>query len=386
MTGLFDFIALIKRNYTVLHPPVVPKDADALRIGILGAARIAPEALLRPALSHPGIVVAAVAARNPARAREFAQKHGIPQVFNSYQELLDSPDIDAVYNPLPNGLHFEWTMKAIAAGKHVLLEKPSCNTAAETRRVFEYAEEKGVIVLEAFHYRWHPAGLRVREIVQSGELGAVKSLQATLTLPNGWFPKDDVRYDWSMGGGCMMDMGVYPLSFIRWVLNAEPVSVISAESLPAHTSTPSAPLDRATTAVLAFPNDVTASFRVDCQTPLLWDFMPKIEMKIECELGSVFFQNFVQPTPYHFITVKRHGKRATTEKVYSPGPLSQNKHKGEDWWSTYRYQLEAFVDKVRGREPVYWMTGEDSIKQMEAVEMVYRKSGMGARPASTYVH
>ncbi|KZW02290.1 NAD(P)-binding protein [Exidia glandulosa HHB12029] len=384
MTWVFDFIALVKRNYTLQHPPVAPKDDDALRIGTLGAARITPEALILPARSHPGVVVTAVAARNPARAREFAQKHGIPRVFDSYQELLDDPDIDAVYNPLPNGLHYEWTMKAITAWKHVLLEKPSCNTADETRRIFQYAEEKGVLVLEAFHYRWHPAVHRVREIVQSGELGAVKRLDGALTVPSGWFPRDDVRYDWTMGGGCMMDMGVYPLSFIRWLLDAEPISVISASAIPAHTSTLSAPLDRGTTALLSFPNDVTASLTCDSATPLPWEIMPKVEMKIECERGSVYILNFVQPTAYHYVTVHRQGKRPTTEKIYSSGPLSQKKFKGEDWWTTYRYQLEAFVDKIRGREPDYWMSAEDSIKQMEAVEMIYRKSGMGVRPASTY--
>lgn len=180
---------------------------------------------------------------------------------------------------------------------------------------------------------------RVREIVQSGELGAVKRLDGALTVPSGWFPRDDVRYDWTMGGGCMMDMGgmrceshhlsakrraVYPLSFIRWLLDAEPISVISASAIPAHTSTPSAPLDRGTTALLSFPNDVTASLTCDSATPLPWGIKPKVEMKIECERGSVYILNFVQPTAYHYVTW------VTVLYLYSPpDPPSQSSPAGE---------------------------------------------------------
>jgi predicted dehydrogenase len=124
-----------------------------LRFGILGAANIAPPALINPAISHPEAEVYAVAARDPQRAQAYARKHGIPKVHTSYDALIHDPEIDAVYNPLPNGLHYEWTMKALEAGKHVLLEKPAANTAEETKQMFELAERKGLVLLEAFHYR-----------------------------------------------------------------------------------------------------------------------------------------------------------------------------------------------------------------------------------------
>ncbi|EJD39255.1 NAD(P)-binding protein [Auricularia subglabra TFB-10046 SS5] len=364
------------------NPPSPPKDADALRIGIFGAARIAPNALITPALSHPGVVVAAVAARSPARAQAFAKKHGIAKVFNSYQELLDDPEIDAIYNPLPNGLHFEWTMKAIAAGKHVLLEKPSCDTADETRRVFAFAREKGVVVLEAFHYRFHPAAQRVREIVQSGALGKIKRMHGALAIPGLLFAEDDIRYDWALGGGCLMDMGVYPLSFVRFIAGTEPTSVISAAAAPAKDPR----VDRATTALLALPDDVTASITCDFALPRTWGILPslpRINMRVDCERGSVYIFNFVAPFAYHYISVTDAQGKTRTEKVYKPATASGKK--GEEWWSTYRYQLEAFVDRIRGRTPDYWMEPEDSIAQMEAVEKIYEKSGLGVRPASAYV-
>lgn len=207
MSYLFHGLAeLYQRNKAAQNPPTVVKDPDALRIGILGAARIAPAAVILPARSHPGVMIAGIAARDPTRARIFAVAHGIPRVYDTYQDLLDDPWIDAVYNPLPNSLHFEWTMRAIKAGKHVLLEKPSCNTADETRRAFEFAESRGVVLLEAFHYRFHPAIQRLCEVAQSGELGRIKSLEGSLTLPSWYFSRNDIRFDWSLGAGCLLDM------------------------------------------------------------------------------------------------------------------------------------------------------------------------------------
>src|SRR5205823_14173805 len=127
-----------------------------LRFGVLGAARIAPLAIVKPARQVDGVVVSAIAARDPERAKEFASKHGIPKVHTSYDALVDDPDIDAVYIPLPNGLHAQWTLRAIAAGKHVLCEKPFTANAAEAEQVADAAEASDVVVMEAFHYRYHP--------------------------------------------------------------------------------------------------------------------------------------------------------------------------------------------------------------------------------------
>src|SRR6201991_3743810 len=124
-----------------------------LRIGVLGAARIAPQALLNPAKNNAEVVVAAVAARDVARARDFATKHGIARVHDGYDALLADPDVDAIYNPLPNGLHGRWTRAALAAGKHVLCEKPFTANAAEAREIADLAAKSDRVVMEAFHYR-----------------------------------------------------------------------------------------------------------------------------------------------------------------------------------------------------------------------------------------
>src|SRR5436190_4863666 len=147
-------------------------DAQPVRIGILGAARIAPAGVVKPARANPEAEVVAVASRDAERARRFAEKHRVPKVHANYDELLLDDQIDAVYNPLPNGLHARWTIAALEAGKHVLCEKPFTSNAAQAREVAAAAGE--LVVMEAFHYRYHPMALRMEEIVHSGELGEVQ--------------------------------------------------------------------------------------------------------------------------------------------------------------------------------------------------------------------
>src|ERR1700676_3838384 len=147
-----------------------------IRIGVLGAARIAPAALLRPARHVPDVEVVAVAARDRDRATAFAAKHGIGRVLSSYEELVSDPGIDAVYNPLPNGLHGRWTKAALAAGKHVLCEKPFTANADEARDVAA-AIPPGVVVMEAFHYRYHPVFRRALELLDEGAVGTVRRIE-----------------------------------------------------------------------------------------------------------------------------------------------------------------------------------------------------------------
>ncbi|KAF8901951.1 NAD(P)-binding protein [Mucidula mucida] len=374
----------------MLFPPVARAHASGtpLRFGILGAANIAPQALILPAKSHPEVVVYAVAARNRARAEAFAKKHEIPKVHADYQALLDDPDVDVVYNPLPNGLHYEWTMKALIAGKHVLLEKPSANTAEETRAMFELAEKKGLVLLEAFHYRFHPAIQRLKAIIVSNELGKVKSITTRMWAPTRLaFSEDDIRFDFALGGGALMDMGCYALNSMRFLASpfentaVSPTEVIAASSI----ALVKPQVDRGTTATLAFPNDIVGTLTADLNVP----FRDGISMtaSVVCEGGEAELFNFVLPTVYHTITVKKDGQ-VRKEKAYVPGYKDGVKGKGEDWWSTYRYQLETFVDRLKGRDTgkeVAWVTMEDSIANIEWIEKIYEKSGLGSRPKSTYV-
>src|SRR6266550_158133 len=149
-----------------------------LRVGVLGAAAIAPHAVVKPAREVPGVTVVGVAARDPARAREFARRHAIPMVYDDYAALVAADDLDAVYIPLPNGLHGGWTLRALAAGKHVLCEKPFTANAEEARAVAAAAAGSGRVVMEAFHYRYHPLTERVRQLLADGVIGTVRHVEA----------------------------------------------------------------------------------------------------------------------------------------------------------------------------------------------------------------
>ncbi|KAH9967538.1 NAD-P-binding protein [Russula dissimulans] len=374
----------------VYNPPAPKEPSESpLRFGILGAANIAPIALVLPVKGHPDAVVKAVAARDQRRADAFAKKHGIPTAYGgpgAYQKLLDDPEIDVVYNPLPNGLHYEWTMKALAAGKHVLLEKPSANTAEETRKMFAFAQEKRRTLLEAFHYRFHPAIRRVKEIVDSGELGTPTKIEATLALPSGFVKDNDIRMVYDLGGGAMMDLGCYPLSVSRYLAGVDPTKVISAKA-DIHPKFPQ--VDLGTTATLAFPTrggstgpaeGLTATLSAHFRLPARWGFLPQWPstfVRVTGTRGTVELNNLPGPWIYHYITVE------SSEREGGPLRKRTEKRYGNLGWTTYRYQLEAFIDKLRGRNPEHWLDAQDSIANMQWIEAIYKETGLGSRPAST---
>ncbi|KAF8148432.1 NAD(P)-binding protein [Crassisporium funariophilum] len=385
---LMSFFA---RNIKGNSPPKATKSPKALRFGIIGAANIAAQAFCIPAISHPDVIIAAVASRGKTKGDAFAKKHSIAKVYsgdNAYQLLLDDPDIDAVYNPLPNSLHYEWTMKALKAGKHVLLEKPSADVKEETVRMFEYAAEKNLILLEAFHYRFHPSIQRVKAILDSGELGAIKSIKSDLCIPAGLMKYDDIRYRYELGGGGFMDGGGYVISVARYLTGENPTEVVSATPTSIYKADPR--IDNGITAVLAFPGNATAEVTCDLQLAGWGPFriipsMPRLGVTVKAEGGTIRLGNFPVPHVVHTITVSPKGKPSRTEKHYVHPKASSAANSGEAWWATYRYQLEAFVDKIQGKTPQMWVTPQDSIDNLEWVQKVYEKSGLGSRPASTWV-
>jgi predicted dehydrogenase len=387
MTSLYGFV---KRLYLAFNPPAPEAPTESpLRFGILGAAGIAPAALIYPVKNHPDAVVKAVAARDQGRADAFAKKHGIPKAYGgpgAYQKLLDDPEIDVVYNPLPNGLHYEWTMKALAAGKHVLLEKPSADTAEETRKMFAFAQEKRLVLLEAFHYRFHPATRRLKEIVDSGEIGILTKIETSLAVPSGLIDDGNIRMVYDLGGGVMMDNGCYTLSMSRYLSGADPTKVISAKA----DILPKFPLvDIGGTATLAFPTPggstgpaegLTATLDVHYRLPPRFGFLPqwpKVFARVTGTRGSVELNNFVGPWIYHQITIE------SSEEEGGPLQKRTEQRYGNLGWTTYRYQLEAFVDKLRGRDPEHWFDAQDSITNMEWIETIYKETGLGSRPPST---
>ena len=225
-----------------------------VRIGILGASRFAPMILVKPARGNAEVVVAAVASRDVSRARAFAAKHGIARAHDSYEALIADPDLDAVYIVLPNSLHGRWTRAALAAGKHVLCEKPFMANAAEAREIAELAAKADRVVMEAVQYRYHPLTLRVEQIIASGELGKLERVDIALCV---LLPKRSNAnvYDYSLAGGATMDAGIYAVDMLRTFGGSTP-DVVSAQAKLRGTQ-----IDRAMTAELRFTSWLTGRIR-----------------------------------------------------------------------------------------------------------------------------
>ena len=319
-------------------------------MGTLGAARIAPAALIRPARQVPEVAVTAVAARDPARARQFAAKHDIAVVHDSYEALIADPDIDAIYNPLPNSLHAPWTLRAIAAGKHVLCEKPFASNEAEAAEVADAARSAGLVVMEAFHYRHHPLARRMLDVV-TGELGKLRHVEAALCFPLPRF--SDIRYRFDLAGGATMDAGCYPINCIRLLGQDEP-AVVSAR---ARLRGPA--VDRAMVADFRFPGGATGRIITS-----LWSGqLLRLGARAVGERGEMRVFNYLSPQAFNLLTVRAGGK-TRRERV-----------RGE---ATYTYQLRAFAAAVLRGEPVA-TTPEDAVANMRQIDDVYRAAGLPVR-------
>ncbi|KAJ8693644.1 hypothetical protein PTI98_008624 [Pleurotus ostreatus] len=247
-------------------------------------------------------------------AESYAKKHRIARTYgtNRYESLLKDSEVDAVYIALPNGLHHSWALRALNHGKHVLVEKPMANTAEECRELISLAESKGLVLLEAIHYTFHPALQRFKEIVAGGELGAIKRVKAGFAVPSVisglFFLKDDVRFDFSLGGGVMMDMGGHPAD--------------------------SPNIDKSMNAHLVLPSSVSGDLYVDFSMPGWGPFgmIPralKTAVVVELEEGTVELTNFPLPHIFNTITIRPKIGKKRTESVYR-----FKDGRGEEWWTT----------------------------------------------------
>ena len=198
--------------------------SEKLRWGVLGTARVVRKTI--PALQETknGEVVG-IASRTEQKAREYADKHGIPQAFGSYEALLASPDIDAVYIALPNALHLEWIFKALDAGKHVLSEKPLAMSAAECEEITRKADETGLHVLEGFMYRFHPRFEKLQELLAAGAVGQLTFVHVAHSFDTAG--DDNIRWYAGLGGGALFDAGCYCVNMSRMVTGQEPAHVVS---------------------------------------------------------------------------------------------------------------------------------------------------------------
>jgi predicted dehydrogenase len=322
-----------------------------LRIGLMGAAKIAPSAIIAPCKASTTAAVTAIGARDRARAEAFATKHGIARVHDSYDALLADADIDAVYIPLPNGLHGKWAIKAVQAGKHVLCEKPLAANEAEAQAMSDAADKAGRVMMEAFHYRYHPLAQRMKDIVDSGELGETREIFSTMCFPLPLF--GDIRYNFSLGGGAMMDAGCYAVHMARLVGGGEP-EVLSAKPLLRNSE-----VDRAMKADLRFPSGAIGHVHVS-----MWSWkLLELSLRVVGSKGEMRVSNPIAPQAFHKMVVKV-GTEKRVERF--------------DKRPSYAYQLDAFVAACEQGAPML-TPASDGVKNMRVIDAIYRAAGMPIR-------
>jgi predicted dehydrogenase len=327
-----------------------------LRIGLLGTARIADLAVIGPARLL-GARLVAVAARDRDRADTWAAANGVERVLDSYQAVIDDPEVEAIYNPLPNSFHAPWNAAAIRAGKHVLTEKPFAANAEEARQVHELAQRGDRIVFEGFHYAYHPIFARLLELIGDGTIGDLEHFHVAMEMPAPG--PDDLRWSWPLAGGAFMDLGCYCVHAIRMLAAARggaPTLLHAAAEERAGL----AEIDEWATATFQLPGGAQATALANMDGP--WNF----SITATGTNGRIHLPDFLHTNDDdRLIVTTDHA-----ERVEHHGALS-----------TYTYQLHAFTRAIRqGR--TYLTTTSDSVATMELVDDCYRAAGLRPRESS----
>lgn len=318
-----------------------------LRIGVLGASRIAEAAIVGPA-QELGHRLVAVAAREPQRAQVFAEKHGVERVLPSYDDVINDPEVDVVYNPLANALHAPWNLAAVAAGKPVLTEKPFACNRTEAMRVAEAAEEAGVPVVEGFHYLFHPVTHRALELAGDGTLGDITHVEVRMAMPEP--SASDPRWSLALGGGALMDLGCYGLHVMRQMGHPSVVRAHAKEHTPG--------VDAWCDVELAFPSGATG---LSANSMVADDRIHTL--RIVGTKGDVLVHDFIKPSGDDRVAIRTQAG-STVE------------HLGTR--SSYSYQLEAFADHVLNGA-LLPLNNSDAVENMAYVDAAYRAAGMDPR-------
>ena len=324
----------------------VTADTTPFRWGILGVARINRVQLVPLNTGRHRLV--AIASRTTARAEAYAAEHGIPRAYGSYDALLADPEIDAVYVPVPNSLHAELTIRAAAAGKHVLCEKPLALSADEVRAIAAAADANDVVVTEAFMYRHHPVVSRTRALVQEGVIGRVIGLTGVFSFTHD--RPADVRFDPALGGGSLWDVGCYPVSFARTVLGQRPVAVQGTAAWSPRG------VDLSFFGQVIFENDVVAQVMSSFEAPF------RTEMEVIGTLGRLRVPHPFKPQERDVIEVIR-GESTETIEVQGP-PL-------------YQGQADDLADAARSRRPPL-VTLDDSLDNTETLVALLEAARSGS--------
>jgi predicted dehydrogenase len=332
----------------------MPDSAGRVRIGILGASSFAPTTMINPAKENRDVVVAAVASRDQPSADEFAAKYGIPKAYGTYEALLDDPTLDAIYVLVPTSMHGKWTKLALAAGRHVLVEKPFTANAAEAQEIADLDAKSDRVVMEAIQFRHHPLTRRVEQIIASGEIGTLRRVDVNLCVLLPTFKAN--CYNYAMAGGAMMDAGSYVTNMARTFGGSTP-EVVSAQ---AKLQKPK--VDRAMTAELRYAAGHTGRLRC-----ALWSGnMFRASARVVGDDGELRWLSPAAPNVFPMLSVRSvNGKR--TER------FSRR--------TTYSYQLEAFAGAVLRGEKVR-TTPQDAVENMSVIDAVYRAAGLPIREPS----
>ncbi len=318
---------------------------ERLRIGLLGAARIAKAGIVDPVAAEPRAVLAAIAARDPGRAADFAREHGVGIVAADYAALVSHPEIDLIYVATPPAHHAEWAARAIAHGKHVLVEKPFGLDAHEAEHVLALARQYGVRVFEAMHSPHHPLFRKVAAIVAGGALGPIRRVVARFDVPLPRTP-GEFRWDAAQGGGSLMDLGVYPLAFCRRLLGeAFEIESVTADLVDG--------VDADVSARLRFDRDVVAEISSSFTKPVV------MELSVEGDRGTLLADRIVVPHRGNRLETRIDGA-VEVEEV--PGPSS---------WTA---QLHAICDTLLDGRP-FPLPEDDFVHSMRAIDRIRNAGG-----------
>ncbi len=321
-----------------------------LKLGVIGVSNHFKKRCRIPLQQSEHVELYAVASSKKEKATDFATRYKIPKAYGSYDEILKDKAVDFVFIPLPNHLHLEWIKKSADAGKHILCEKPLTMNAKEAEEAVSYCKQKGVVLMEAFMYPFHPQWKRVKEIIDSGELGKVTVVSTFFSYNN----KDakNIRNIKEYGGGGLMDIGCYAISVPRFLMEKEPKRIVSMIEYDETFG-----IDKLTSALLDF-GDARASFNIATQ-------MNRFQrVEIHCTAGKVEVE--IPFNTYPDVEVKVHVSSAVGDRTLSFGPADQ-----------YGLQFDAFARFLKG-EDVYVNPPEDALNNMKAIDAVVRSAQSGA--------
>jgi predicted dehydrogenase len=327
---------------------------EPVRFGVMGTARIALEKVIPAMQASSHCRIAAIASRDRARAEAAAERLGIPRSFGSYEALLEDPEIEAVYNPLPNHLHVPLSIAAAEAGKHVLCEKPIALSAEEAMRLVEARERTGVKIQEAFMVRCHPQWIRARELVQNGAIGTLRVVQGSFSYMN----RDpaNVRNQADIGGGGVYDIGCYPIVGSRFLFAAEPIRVASQIE-----HDPSFATDRLASVLMEFPTGQALFF---CSTQLVpYQCMQILGSDGRIEIEIPFNAPPDRPCRIFVDDGSALGGGSARAEVFDP--VNQ-----------YTLQGDLFAGAIRNGTPLPFPL-EDSVRNMKVLDAVFRAGRSG---------